>query len=245
MLPTESAGRYRRIRVRRSITLIAASLIGGAVVTTGIAWWFAWTAPAFSPPGIVHQGIARYRGAVVNFEVCDRERGVRRVILFPRRDESQYTLPPGMTYSTGAELLPSWSVAERFEGDWKQGSLPELANLIVLEMATGWPWPTMVASISGDTMTPMEKRRVEGIALTARTPNLANIPVVLPITPLWLGFAASTSLVSVVLSAPAIIGAVKIFARKRRGGCVRCGYDLRRVPTRTCPECGLHDDLAA
>jgi hypothetical protein len=59
----------------------------------------------------------------------------------------------------------------------------------------------------------------------------------LPVTPLWPGFLVDTAFwggaAFVVWSVP---GFVRRGARRRRGRCVRCGYELKGLAV--CPECG-------
>ncbi len=62
---------------------------------------------------------------------------------------------------------------------------------------------------------------------------------VLPTRPIWRGFALNTLLYAALLwplwSAPF---ATRRLIRKRRGQCVRCGYDLGHAEHEVCPECG-------
>jgi hypothetical protein len=61
----------------------------------------------------------------------------------------------------------------------------------------------------------------------------------LPILPLWPGFLVDTAFwggaAFLVCSVP---GFVRRRARRRRGRCVRCGYELAGVGGGVCPECG-------
>ena len=61
----------------------------------------------------------------------------------------------------------------------------------------------------------------------------------LPLAPLFPGFLVNTLFYSLVLwllwSAPF---ATRRLIRKRRGRCVRCGYDLGHAEHDVCPECG-------
>lgn len=61
----------------------------------------------------------------------------------------------------------------------------------------------------------------------------------IPLTLLWPGFAIDTAFYGAawfgVFFAP---GVIRQFARRRRGGCVGCGYDLRATESGVCPECG-------
>ena len=60
-----------------------------------------------------------------------------------------------------------------------------------------------------------------------------------PLQPVWTGFAINTVFYSAILwalwSTPF---AARRLIRKRRGRCVKCGYDLRHAEHDSCPECG-------
>ncbi|MCH7547517.1 MAG: hypothetical protein IID30_14040 [Planctomycetes bacterium] len=64
-------------------------------------------------------------------------------------------------------------------------------------------------------------------------------PLVLPLYPIWTGFALNTifyaSLLWLIIPGPFVL---RRFIRKRRGLCLKCGYDLRGVDHQACPECG-------
>jgi hypothetical protein len=72
----------------------------------------------------------------------------------------------------------------------------------------------------------------------ARGPQLGCIPVF----PVPLAFAADTLLFAAFWSVPLVLPAmIRTRARRHRGRCMRCGYDLRNAPPTSnerCPECG-------
>jgi hypothetical protein len=69
--------------------------------------------------------------------------------------------------------------------------------------------------------------------------------VVIPFRPIWPAFlfnncfyAAAAALLWLTARSPRLI---RIARRRRRGLCVKCGYDLRGASSSaTCPECGVH-----
>jgi hypothetical protein len=67
---------------------------------------------------------------------------------------------------------------------------------------------------------------------------------ILPLKPIWPGFAINTIFYAAVLWIVfAIPGGVKRLRRRAKGWCIHCGYDLRGQTTsvngeRRCPECG-------
>ena len=60
----------------------------------------------------------------------------------------------------------------------------------------------------------------------------------LPPRPLWLGFAANTVLLALVLWSPFVPWVLRQYLRCKRGLCVKCAYDLRGAEHEVCPECG-------
>ncbi len=65
------------------------------------------------------------------------------------------------------------------------------------------------------------------------------IPRLLPLRPIWIGVAVNTvfyaALLWLLLTASL---RTRRLIRKRRGECVRCGYDLRGTTDIICSECG-------
>ncbi|MDY7109254.1 MAG: hypothetical protein SYC29_11525, partial [Planctomycetota bacterium] len=71
-------------------------------------------------------------------------------------------------------------------------------------------------------------------------------PRVLPLRPMWPGFLINTLFYAAVLwlliPGPFML---RRLIRRRRGRCVKCGYDLRgALPGAGCPECGWERDVA-
>ncbi len=62
----------------------------------------------------------------------------------------------------------------------------------------------------------------------------------LPLRLLWLGFAINTAFYAVLLLmlwlSPFFVRRV---IRRKRGRCIKCGYDLRGAAHEACPECGV------
>ena len=65
-------------------------------------------------------------------------------------------------------------------------------------------------------------------------------PRVLPLIPIWPGFAINTlfyaTILWLVIPGPF---ALRRLIRRKRGLCVACGYDLSHADHDACPECGV------
>jgi hypothetical protein len=130
------------------------------------------------------------------------------------------------------------------EASWSGG----LTGLDAWRVCSGWP----MASFSGgcilcryDPITdsiPVE-RYVGAFRLPRwTTPDSRKTPALLPLVPVWPGFAVNTLLYAIVLwfliPGPFVL---RRLIRIKRGRCPKCGYDLRgAIPGAGggCPECG-------
>jgi hypothetical protein len=111
-----------------------------------------------------------------------------------------------------------------------------------------WGWPARSCWYEVRNTSPRDSRAptvVEGgFTLSIRGIREERLTVfcarALPIRPLWPGLLANTAFYGLILWALWFTaGAVRRGLRRRRGACLRCGYDLRGAEAGTaCPECG-------
>ena len=73
-----------------------------------------------------------------------------------------------------------------------------------------------------------------------------GVEVTLPLRPIWPGFATNTvfyaAVLSLLWSSPFV---VRRLIRRKRGRCIKCGYDLRGDFSAGCPECGWRREARA
>jgi hypothetical protein len=111
-------------------------------------------------------------------------------------------------------------------------------------VAAGWPlpavwgWETTTSQFNSATgALTLVTLQESGLFAPPRT--LAPPPARFPYLPVWPGFLLNSLLYAapwaLVLVAPR---AVRRWRRRRRGCCMRCGYDLRGLGGAACPECG-------
>ena len=60
----------------------------------------------------------------------------------------------------------------------------------------------------------------------------------LPLRPLLIGFALNTIFYAAILWMPFAPFVLRRHIRRKRGHCIKCGYDLRGDFAAGCPECG-------
>ncbi len=136
-----------------------------------------------------------------------------------------------------------------FPPPYLEGRMPamEADHFFLYATRVGWPMP-MLESISGHeimhTSSGMQTTDVEETQITIDA--LKRKPQIGPIVALSLPFGviAPAAIANTIVYAGswfALIRGVELLRSLRRrmaGQCVRCGYDLRRVVGKTCPECG-------
>ena len=67
-------------------------------------------------------------------------------------------------------------------------------------------------------------------------------PRAIPLRLLWSSFAIDTLFYAVVLWLPFAPFTLRRAIRRKRGLCIKCGYDLRHAEHEVCPECGAARD---
>ena len=101
-------------------------------------------------------------------------------------------------------------------------------------VVAGWPMRALAGSCFDGKP---QRDRLGSTGAIVPTRGVQSRGLLLPLRPLWPGFLVDTAFwgvaAFVVRSVP---GFVRRRVRRRRGRCVRCGYELAGVAT--CPECG-------
>ncbi len=111
----------------------------------------------------------------------------------------------------------------------------------VVQARAGWPMLSLYGKLeevmSQGTMS-KDYTRAIGLLPAAGPLRLVTEPIV-PLRPVWPGFAVNTLFYAAILWL-AIPGpfALRRHIRRRRGLCITCGYDIRHADHDACPECG-------
>ncbi len=152
-------------------------------------------------------------------------------------------------------LPPYWDIgwpAERYVPVWASG-LPPLEpreGMLGYAAVEGSGWPAIAMrtryeewSVAGQLGGQSFRQVTEGILLTpkavVRRWCMLYRAKVVPLRPLWPGFAVNSLFYAAILWLP-IRGpfALRRHIRRKRGLCVACGYDIRGTAQMICSECG-------
>lgn len=232
--------------MRRVMQRIIIFGILGAVVTVGVAWGVVVSREryrGFSPS--LDIGWLRASSAAGQEQRLHDAYGRSNEDAFGAWWHVQVLLSDAQERTTLPDLqreTPSWVIdflsAERLD------ELREESTWHYME-ASGWP---MLALCGGCVMD--MKGRLSQVSSTewAIIPPWAVAPgqpltgrefKFLPLRPIWPGFLVNSALAGILLWALwTLPGVLRRTIRRRRGLCLRCGYDLRGRADAPCPECG-------
>ncbi len=242
--------------------MVAIFLLLGAVVNVAVAWgcalWIDGMAPELFPSfvgGVTAEAHPHWRVLIA------RGRG-STVVLVSGATRKPYPRGPLPADATKEEI-DAWlqGKAVRVPRDvvqvpyWSRASTPptqsDYETPSLWEDARGWPMRSLVSfSAAG------QEVLVSGLHVASRelsadkdlhgwridlggTQGPMNLPRVLPLRPILLGFVIDSLSYAAILW-PLICGpfALRRHIRRKRGLCVSCGYDLRHADHEVCPECG-------
>lgn len=220
---------------RRFLIGLVGALVAGAVSTVGVSWalvirdayssvhYFSFDDPETLLDGRWHCRLYR------------RGLGYWLISSYPIDAQSASMVSMEKPFP-----IPHWSLAGRADLGKSASSIRGLEYGLV-EAGAGLPWVALVERVE-DCQSPEHCVRLAGIHIDrARAPA-----IVLPTSPAPIGFAADTAFYGaawwLVFVTP---GWVRRRWRSRRGGCRRCGYDLRGLNGAVCPECGLAPPVRA
>jgi hypothetical protein len=222
--------------MKRRLAKLLVFLLLGAIVNVAVAWGSAVSVSMYGEPddcaiGRLHN--ARWSlWSVLLFSKVGSD-FCYSTLYSDRRHQ-----PP--SDSPGA-IVPEWFP------DHLAWTTEARAHVLAGE-ARGWPCRALRALWEIDLRDGVNGHRVvSGIDLISfpwRTPVGVTLPRILPLRPIWPGFAINTIFYAAALWVVFLIpGMIKRTRRRFRGLCIHCGYDLRGQTTaidgeRRCPECG-------
>ncbi len=211
-------------------------LILGAVVNVGVAWGCAVLVNPFEVER--YHAVGESVASGMWWDVTVRSRyGVRRWYSWHAiaQDSEAFRAGP-----FPGEALPDWSPFALKETDY----IPAQATPHRwTAQATGWPALSFCWDSQDDVRWPAARFRLGIVTPLPWWLDDGNPgqPRVIPFGPLWSGLVINTLTFATILWLPFASFAARRLVRKRRGRCVRCGYDLCATPAcDPCPECGAN-----
>ncbi len=222
--------------MKRRLTKLVVFLLLGAVVNVAVAWGLAvrpYSGASFSSwPSDGYEWTSPD-----GFDTYIWKRTGEWRVSQDRMNKTVFRLgpaPPKLNDSQYLDLIPDWSAfaepevrarpdADRFE-----------------EQASGWP--LLCLRLDGPLFWFVNGHASPYSEMSGRLelpwfePPWRNV---VPYHPIWPGFAINTTLYASVLLLLALVPfTARRMIRRKRGHCIKCGYDLRGEPDAGCPECG-------
>ncbi len=227
-------------------------MLSGMTATIAVAWGCAAWFDPISRSGASIRGYSHHPPEYENWKTWKFERtaALRMVSSWLYDDPEVWNIkrcyfepsdPPS------EPLVPDWAeFLHPLYGDPSRGRFKCVAD------ARGWPLLSMWGGCKS--RSPLvflngvqQPREIEAHSIRAIRFSWEDDPTqwndfdsrLLPLAPIWPGFAVNTLFYAAIvwLLALAPVTARRI-VRRKRGRCIKCGYDLRSDFSRGCPECG-------
>ena len=209
--------------MKRRLTKLVAFLLLGAIVNVGVAWGCA----LFSTPLRPDKNLGRFNTDFSRIVYEHRSFGSARF----------WDVRIGIGSVTSVEGTPAVDILPNWAND-------DDLRLFTFHVYEGRGWPELALWCVHERPQVANRQFNSRGALDAglpvsRTPGWMSAPRALPLRPIWPGFAINTIFYAVIVwvlwSSPF---AARRVSRRRRGLCIKCGYDLRGDYSAGCPECG-------
>ena len=127
---------------------------------------------------------------------------------------------------------------------WSRFTVLPTTRMIVREASGGWPLRSLYWVQSYDNSTAIATNQhvyvIREKPWTTWSSTRTQLDgIYLPVGPIWSGFVLNTLFYAMFLwllvPGPFVL---RRYIRRKRGLCVKCGYDLRGAEHEACPECG-------
>ena len=141
-------------------------------------------------------------------------------------------------------MIPAWEVAATLHAGW-----PLLSQLgrVVEERALQRDHDFLGLTIGGSIHTGLPSLEspvwINSFSYARPDENKfsSNHRRMIPLRPIWPGFAINTLFYAAILCLPFAPFQIRRYLRVKRNLCIKCGYDLRGTSGDVCPECGNED----
>ncbi len=239
--------------MKRWITKIVVFLLLGAIINVAVAWACA----AFVP--VVETTSLQINAAPESADEVFYTWEIRRAEGFGHTQVAFNTFfwrPPSPWTAKQPELVNRTDA--RLHGIRPPKSRWWGLNETFVHVVAGWPIRSLVShcyerdarwSLRRSPL--LTRRQVAEIGLLGHPPKWMEAIViedqvvggpfsarVLPLRPIWPGFMINTIFFATILWLPFAPSGLRRTIRRKRGACIKCGYDLRGTAQMICSECG-------
>ena len=235
----------------RLVVKLTTFLVFGVLVNIALTWLCALTLD----PSIASIERATTLQAGVRWQVTRADRAGITWCASLRLPEVAVSNPfgglPPTAQSDPQQLAPAWTGFDHPTDEFLTGSPDGPFGPVVEQRIVdgrGWPMTAMWSELDSRVLYSESAWRsglVRGGIRTSLPPwritalGYDQQPRVLPLRPVWTGFAINSVLFAAVLWTPFVPFTLRRLIRRKRGHCIKCGYDLRGVEHEVCPECGV------
>ncbi len=225
--------------MKRRLFKLVVFLLLGAIVTLGISWFLAAGSISRSWYRFAERGYSDI-GESGFWKIYRRDWFGRVRLRSQWAFEWSGSLTIDLSLPASNDLTPEWAMTIKHV-------LPgEINDANVIAEATGWPLLAMRShyelgaasrNASGNYESPVRAPR--GILISTGSDIERRI---LPVRAIWPGFAINTAFYAAILAMLWLLAlgpfTARRIIRRKRGCCIKCGYDLRGAEHDACPECG-------
>ncbi len=225
----------------KHLRIILVFLLLGAIINIAVAWTIALTIDFVT---IEKHITARELSPTSSWTVSKWEAfGSEQFISYRRKAPFPIGHPSVGSLLTMSDILPPWGDFDTISKDYADAD-HGVVDVWHVE-GRGWPYRSMwgtyglLTEAALQTYTISSEGRRGMLVTDVPAWKTTGMPRLIPMIPIWSGFAANTSCYAFMLWLPYALSCFLCrVVRRLRGRCPRCGYDLRGAAHAACPECG-------
>jgi hypothetical protein len=223
----------------RPILQLALSLLFGVVTTIAVSWTLAWV---YIGPIAAGRDVGWVQKDDTSSVVVARRHRVGLVVQWAAAVCAERAENPTADPWADSFIRADWKGRDLREAppgvQWGDVERPPMDFLGIAQFATGWPFPALWCEVpDAPAATPLLDPPM--MVANASPGSHVTSGSILPTRPIAVYFVADSLFFGAVgFVAMSGFTGIRRARRRRRGGCVKCGYAITGVSGAVCPECG-------